>query len=271
VLRVKQKKERLGIDVSNKSIKNESTKVAGESDKTIPIVKDSLLNTVSETAYSDSIAKGEMVKDIDGNIYKTVTIGTQVWLAENLKTTKYNDGKSIPLVTDNTAWSNLTTPGYCWYNNDITNKNLYGALYNWYTVKTGKLCPGGWHVPKDIEWTILTNYVTNYGYHHPYWQSKNDIAKFMAASSGWNSSEIRGTAGNWQTDNNETGFTALPGGNRLGIGIFTMAGNSGIWYSASESNSTDVWIREIESTDSFAGRYECSSKKNGYSVRCLKD
>jgi len=88
------------------------------------------------------------VTDADGNIYNTVTIGTQTWMVENLKVTKYNDGTAIPLVTDNTAWSNLTTPGYCWYNNDAaTNKNTYGGLYNFYTVNTGKLAPTGWHVP----------------------------------------------------------------------------------------------------------------------------
>ena len=86
--------------------------------------------------------------DIDGNVYHTVTIGTQVWMVENLKTTRYNDGSPIPLVTDSSYWSNLTTPGYCWYNNDTTNKNTYGALYNWYTVNTGKLAPqAGMYLP----------------------------------------------------------------------------------------------------------------------------
>jgi len=99
------------------------------------------------------------ITDIDGNYYTTVTIGTQVWMVENLKTTKYNDGTGIPLVTDNTVWCNLSTPGYCWYNNDETTyKNPYGALYNWHTVHTGKLCPSGWHVPTDSEWITLTSY-----------------------------------------------------------------------------------------------------------------
>lgn len=89
------------------------------------------------------------VTDIDGNAYYTATIGTQEWLAENLKVTSYNDGTAIPLVTDNTAWSNLTTAGHCWYNNDPASKDSYGALYNRYTVNTGKLCASGWHVPTD--------------------------------------------------------------------------------------------------------------------------
>ena len=88
------------------------------------------------------------ITDKDGNVYRTIQIGTQVWMAENLKTTKYNDGNSIPNVTDNTTWRNLATPAYCYYNNDgVTNKSIYGALYNWFTVNTGKLCPTGWHVP----------------------------------------------------------------------------------------------------------------------------
>jgi uncharacterized protein (TIGR02145 family) len=84
------------------------------------------------------------VSDADGNAYHSVTIGTQEWLVENLKTTKYNDGTSIPLITSNSGWVNLTTPGYCFYDNDAgINKATYGALYNWYTVNTGKLCPAG--------------------------------------------------------------------------------------------------------------------------------
>ena len=90
--------------------------------------------------------QAQTVKDIDGNVYKTVTIGKQVWMAENLKTTKYNDGTSISLVTDSTAWKALITPAYSWYNNDIANKEIYGALYNWFAVKTNKLCPAIWGV-----------------------------------------------------------------------------------------------------------------------------
>jgi len=100
------------------------------------------------------------LKDIDGNSYKTVTIGSQVWMAENLKTTKYNDGTSIPMIPENNAWTGLTSPAFSWYNNDSTeNKKTYGALYNWYTVNTNKLCPTGWHVPADAEWMTLTTYL----------------------------------------------------------------------------------------------------------------
>ena len=116
------------------------------------------------------------ITDKDGNVYTSVTIGTQVWMKENLKTTKYNDGTAIPLVTDGAAWESLTTPGYCWYNNDAaTYKATYGALYNRYTANSGKLCPAGWHVPADSEWTTLTDYLINNGY--GYGGSGSEIAK----------------------------------------------------------------------------------------------
>ena len=114
----------------------------------------------NQQSFTTQQGTGGTVTDIDGNVYHTVTIGTQTWMVENLKTTKYNDGTAIPLVTDSTAWLNLTTPGYCWYNNDAaTYKNTYGALYNWFTVNTSKLAPSGWHVPTDAEWTTLITYL----------------------------------------------------------------------------------------------------------------
>ena len=97
------------------------------------------------------IVEGNGVSDIEGNSYKTIIVGDQEWMAENLKTTKYNDGTSIPLVNALTPWFDLSTPAYCWYNNDIGNKTTYGALYNWYAVNSSKLSPAGWHVPSDAE------------------------------------------------------------------------------------------------------------------------
>src|SRR4030043_1071771 len=107
----------------------------------------------NEVSFSTSLLT---ISDADGNTYATVTIGSQIWMKENLKTTRLNSGTSIPLVTDNTGWANSITPVYCWYNNnESTYKNIYGALYNWYTVTTGNLCPLGWHVPTDGDWKIL--------------------------------------------------------------------------------------------------------------------
>ena len=112
-----------------------------------------VFKTLTEIVYGS-------VTDVEGNVYKTIQIGPQTWMAENLKATKYNNSTAIPLVTDNTAWAALLTPGHCWYDNDETTyKNIYGALYNWYAVDTSILCPTGWHVPSDAEWTTLTTNV----------------------------------------------------------------------------------------------------------------
>ncbi|MGB4293792.1 MAG: FISUMP domain-containing protein, partial [Bacteroidales bacterium] len=132
------------------------------------------------------------MNDVDGNRYKVIMIGNQLWMAENLRTTKYNDGTPIPLVTDNTAWSNLTSPGYCWYDNNSTNKDTYGALYNWYTVNTGKLCPSGWHVPSDDEWTIMQNYLIANGFNYDGTTYYNKYAKALASTTGWTSSAVTG-------------------------------------------------------------------------------
>jgi len=115
--------------------------------------------------------------DGDGNVYDTVVIGTQTWLTENLKTTKYTNGTSIRLVTDNTEWSELELPAYCWYNNDPTYKDTYGALYNWYTAKLELLCPVGWHTPTEEEWTTLINNLGDEG--------STNRSRFKALSVGW--------------------------------------------------------------------------------------
>jgi len=208
----------------------------------------------SQVSIMTTSNSGGTVTDIDGNVYNTVTIGTQVWMVENLKTTKYNDGTSIPNVTDNTAWGNLATPGYCWYNNDVaTNKNVYGALYNWFTVNTGKLCPTGWHVPSDTEWTTLTTYLGGVG-----------IAGGKLKETGtshWYSTYTSVT--------NETGFTALPGGERY-IGLFDYIGSNGIWWSSTETMTTYAWIRNMCYNYSDVNR-SFSIKQDGKSVRCLRD
>jgi uncharacterized protein (TIGR02145 family) len=165
------------------------------------------------------------VSDIDGNDYKTIQIGIQEWMAENLKTTKYNDGNSIPNVTDFIEWSDLITGVYCWYKNDASAyKATYGALYNWFTVSTGKLCPAGWHVPSDAEWTTLYGYLGGAG-----------VAGGKLKETGtthWISPNTGAT--------NSSGFTALPGGtlslfNDPDFSGWGDPGSSGIWWSASAS------------------------------------
>jgi uncharacterized protein (TIGR02145 family) len=205
-------------------------------------------------SYQPQSQTGQTVTDADGNRYQTVTIGKQVWMSENLKTTKYNDGTAIPLVTDNTEWGKAT-PGYCWYNNDqATYGNTYGAIYNWHTVRTGKLCPVGWHVPTDKEWTILTTYLGG-----------ESIAGGKLKETGFN---------HWFSPNtgasNEAGFTALPGGNRHFNGSFNYIGNFGYWWSGPEGTNDLAWYRYIGYNFSSAGRYNYGNEL-GFSVRCVKD
>lgn len=194
------------------------------------------------------------VTDIDGNIYRTVTIGTQTWLGENLKTTRYNDGTKIPLVTDKTTWTYMSTPAYCWYNNDsVQFKNsAYGALYNWYAVNTGKLAPKGWHVATDTEWTILSTYLNG------------DGGKLKVAGTDiWQSPNTGAT--------NETNFSAFPAGNRGGNnGTFDVLGTGTFWWTSSRLDATYSYFRSIGYNSSGIGR-SGSQAINGLAVRCIKN
>jgi len=213
------------------------------------------------------------VTDIEGNVYNTVKIGSQVWMLENLKTTHYNDGIAIPLVTDSTAWYKYT-PAYCWYNNDAaTYKNKYGALYNGYAVNTGKLAPTGWHVPTDAEWTTLENYLIANGYNYDGSTSGDKYAKSLAATTDWATDPYSGTGtiGNELTKNNRSGFSALPGGYRDYFdGSFSNVGIYGYWWSSTEDDTIYAWYRNMFYGLSDVGRL-LSSKLNGLSVRCVKD
>jgi uncharacterized protein (TIGR02145 family) len=212
--------------------------------------------TIVVSSYGN---KSNTVKDIDGNVYHTVTIGTQTWMVENLKTTHYNDGKIIPNVTDNDAWAALSTPAYCWYKNDIT-KKTYGALYNWYTVNTGKLAPTGWHVATDAEWTELANYLGG--------ESVVGGKLKEAGTENWNSPNVGAT--------NETGFSALPSGERYGLnGVFNSLGIKTTWWASTEGDATVPWERILYYGQSFVDRYEMHNVFNNYmaglSVRCVRD
>ena len=195
------------------------------------------------------------VTDIDGNVYNTVTIGTQIWMVENLKVTKYNNGTAIPLITDGAAWTSLTTPGYCWYNNDYTTYgSVYGALYNWHTVNTGNLCPIGWHVPTDAEWTTLTDYLGGLS-----------IAGGKLKETGTSHWAIPNTGAT-----NESGFTALPGGWRGYDGSFHDITYTGYWWSSTQ-NGSSAWERELYQGNATVSRNGSNSKFVGFSVRCIKD
>ncbi len=218
-------------------------------------------------------AQTSTVTDIDGNVYNTIKIGTQTWMKENLKVTRYNDGTAIPLVTDVTAWSSLLTPGYCWYNNDkATYGATYGALYNWYAVNTGKLAPAGWHVPSDIEWTTLQNYLIANGYNYDGTTTGNLFAKSLAATTNWNLSIEVGAVGNtdYPAKRNSTGFTALPGALRDPNGAFYSIGDSGYWWSSTEYDTNNALIRVMDFDYNNVSRLSYN-KPNGFSVRCVKD
>ena len=211
---------------------------------------------------------GLTVTDADMNVYRTVKIGTQIWMAESLRTTKYNDGTAIPNIGANTAWSGLVTPGYCWYNNDAANKSTYSALYNWYAVNSGKLCPTGWHVPTDAEWTELTDYLAGMGY--GYQGTGSNIAKSMAETSGWNSSATAGNVGNDPSSNNNSLFAALPGGNRIGDGAFNKMGSYSLFWSSTEQDAGSAFFRSLYYGSGKVDRAPVF-KGNGLSVRCIKD
>jgi len=196
------------------------------------------------------------VTDIDGNIYHPVAIGSQTWMVENLKVTRYNDGTAIPSLSENLAWSYSVTPGYCWYNNDVVNKDTYGAMYNWYTVNTGKLCPAGWHVPSDNEWTILTNYLGGLS-----------LAAGKLKETGilhWNNPNTDAT--------NVSKFTALPGGyRRYSDGIFFSIRDNGTYWSSTPINSYAAWSRALTNYNTTDVQVISDDKSYGISVRCIKD
>lgn len=210
------------------------------------------------------------VTDIDGNVYHTITIGTQTWMVENLKVSKYNDGTAIPNVSDATAWAALTTGAYCDYNNDVANGTKYGHLYNWFTVNTGKLAPAGWHVATDAEWTTLQSYLIANGYNYDATTTDNKIAKALAAKTDWTTSTTTGVIGNDLTLNNSTGFSALPGGARDNAGSFLGLGSDGIWWSATGYSTDYAWDRGLYYGSAGLGSYN-DVKHAGFSVRCVRD
>ena len=215
------------------------------------------------------------VKDADGNVYATMKIGNQEWMAENLRTTKYNDGTAIPLVTDSSTWGtweNLTTPAFCYYNNTTNSDSIkkFGALYNWYAVNTGKLAPAGWHVPTDSEWDTLRNYLIANGYNYDGTTTGNKIAKSMAAKTDWEASTREGAIGNDLTKNNSSGFSALPGGSRGSDGHFYYQSLWGRWLSATEGDASTAWCRYLYCDCEDLNR-NYSDKVCGFSLRLVRD
>lgn len=229
-------------------------------------------NPLQSSVYSFDLLTGlpcmvqPFVTDIDGNLYRTVRIGNQCWLRENLKSTRYDNGNLIPLVTDSNAWITLATPGYCWYENDsATYGSKYGALYNWYAVSGSSICPAGWHLPSDAEWQVME---MNLGMT----SQQASLTGFRGTDEGGKMKESGFES--WQSPNlgatNSSGFTALPAGKRSdGGGAFSGAGGYAYWWTASDYASSFIWYRIISYDSSQVNRVY-HNKEHGYSVRCVR-
>jgi uncharacterized protein (TIGR02145 family) len=226
-----------------------------------------------------------IMKDVDGNVYHTVTIGTQVWTIENLRTTRYNDSTAIPVLTYGKSPADLTAPFVCTYNNTANTDtiNTYGRLYNWYAIDNNKVCPKGWHIPSNYEWTTLVDYLIAHGYSYDGLTAgstsaggttDNKIAKAIASSTGWVSSQIEGSVGNtdYPAKMNATGFTALPGGSFNANGQYVMMGSGGFWWSSTENsaNTTVAFGRSLINSY-YSINQGIASKTCGLSIRCVKD
>ena len=210
--------------------------------------------TVAIAPQNPTSGYGSNITDVEGNSYKTVYIGNQQWMAENLKVSKYSDGTDIPNITDNSQWENNTTGAWCNYNNDAANNAKYGKLYNWYVVSpttngNKNVCPTGWHVPTDSEWKVLIDYLGG-----------DTIAGGKMKEAGtinWNSPNEGST--------NLSLFSALPAGYRFG-GIR----DGSDWWSSTEYNNNVIWCINVNAYTVFVYNYQ-QYKNNGFSIRCLKD
>jgi len=197
------------------------------------------------------------VEDIDGNVYQTVIIGTQLWMAENLKVTHYRNGEAIPNITDNSEWEGLTTGAYCNYYNDEHNVAIYGRLYNWYAVNDSRgLAPEGWHIPSSTEWQALVDYLGD-----------STVAGGKMKEAGYT---------HWHPPNtgatNESGFTALPGGNRTtaSVGGYNNMGYNAIFWFSTEYSSSNAYSCYLPYNYSEFWR-STFKKFCGFSIRCVKD
>ena len=207
---------------------------------------------------------GPNFKDVEGTVYKSVYIGNQLWQAENLRTTKFNDGTPIPIVDNQTNWfknfsTNTTTPMASVYNNDLTLKQSHGVLYNWYVIdalSNGnlKICPQGWHVPTDNDWKILEEYLGG------------------SERAGGKMKEVGSL--NWVNPNtsatNESLFSALPSGYRLYNGNFSYKGNYGFYWSSTENGASHAYFRYLYNESARIIKNSIY-KSSGFSIRCIKD
>jgi uncharacterized protein (TIGR02145 family) len=207
----------------------------------------------NQLTYTTGAGSGT-VKDVDGNEYLTEAIGSQVWMVENLKTTRFNDGSAIAYNPILSAFAQNRTGSYCWYDNDTANKNSFGALYNWFAVTTGKVCPAGWHVPTDAEWTVLENVVGG-----------ESVAgrKLLAAGTDY-----------WVADygTNTVGFTAQGNGYRSNLVDYGNLKGNGLYWSSTAADTSNIfsaWSRTFYLGNSVQ-RYWIT-KEAGGAIRCVKN
>ena len=243
-----------------------------------------LVTIINEVPISSETIEVELYECIDGdnNSYPIVQIGNQWWMAENLKTTTYSDGTSIPHITRNDTWSNLTnsnsTKGYCFFNNN-TDLN-YGALYTYGAAVNGETqisdnpvqgaCPTGWHVPSDTEWNEMLTYLINNGFNYDGSTDENKVAKALASNNEWQSYyNEAGLIGIDLSKNNKSGFTALSVSVRYKDEGFSSPDGAS-WWSATESDSEYAYNWYLTS-DSYGLGTEDTQKSHGLSVRCVKD
>jgi uncharacterized protein (TIGR02145 family) len=211
---------------------------------------------------------GSGVTDIDGNFYPSIIINGQEWMQQNLAVTKYRNGDPIPTGLSNTSWQGTTSGAYAIYDNVAANNTTYGKLYNWYAVNDSRgLCPTGWHVPSDAEWTTLINYLDPNA-------AGGDVFPNIAGGKMKSTGTIENGDGLWYSPNeqatNESGFTGLPGGCRLFYGSYDYVGSYGYWWSSTEGDSFSAWGRDLYYDGSDVGRYD-DSEHYGFSVRCVRD
>jgi len=196
------------------------------------------------------------VKDVEGNVYHTVTIGTQTWMIENLMTTKYRNGDPIPLVPDSAQWIALSTGAICYYDNNSANGNTYGLLYNWYAVNDPRnIAPEGWHVPTREEWNTLITFLGG-----------GMVAGGKLKEAGtthWNSPNTGAT--------DEAGFKGLPAGGRRFTGEFQSLGQSTLIWTSTNQNATEAWPIGLAYNSELLFNSFSMNKNSGFSVRCIKD
>jgi uncharacterized protein (TIGR02145 family) len=217
-------------------------------------------NNGKDTVYGPEMnfrtLRTDQFLDIEGNVYGSVRLVSRIWMAENLRTTKLNDGTQIPLVTENAAWSSQVSAAYCWYGNKEANKQEYGALYNWEAVKSGKLCPAGWHMPTDEEWELFNKTFGGNSYTGGYLKERG-LEHWLKPNTGGDSFFNK--------------FNALPGGERDEMGEFNKIGLMGVWWSDVDPRKGVSWSREITSNSAALKRSKTENNSVGYSVRCVKN